>query len=102
MIKPIIQEELAGCAIASTAVLVGISYKEAKRVANKLGIFASDKALWSKTHYIRKLLSSFNINADNNDIPFKSWSQLPDRALLAINWHLEDSKSYWHWVVFAR
>lgn len=102
MIKPIIQEELTGCAIASTAVLAGISYKESQRTANDLGIFAEDKALWSETHYIRRLLLSFNIQTDKGETPFISWEQLPDRALLAINWHLEEGKPYWHWVVFIR
>jgi len=27
---------------------------------------------------------------------------LPDRALLAIKWHLEKDIPYWHWVVFVR
>ena len=102
MMNPVIQEELTGCAIASTAVLVGISYKEVKKVANDLGIFAEDKALWSETHYIRQLLSRFSIKTDKAETSFSRWDQLPDRALLAINWHLEEGKPYWHWVVFVR
>ena len=89
MIKSVIQEELTGCAIASTAVLAGTTYKEAKSVANDLGIYAEDKALWSETDYIRRLLLSFNIETDKNKTTFTGWDQLPNRALLAINWHLE-------------
>ena len=102
MLLPVIQEEKTGCAIASTAVLAGVSYQDAKKIANSLGIFAEDTALWSETNYIRKLLASFNINIDKSETPFKSWEQLPDCALLAINWHLEEGKPYWHWVVFVR
>ena len=102
MTTPIIQEEATGCAIASTAVLAKISYKEAKRIANDLGIFSEDKALWSETNYIRRLLSNYNIETNKDETPFKKWDQLPNRALLAINWHLEDGKPYWHWVVFVR
>ena len=102
MLLPVIQEEKTGCAIASTAVLAGVSYQEARKMANSMGIFAEDKALWSETNYIRKLLKSFNVNTDKNETPFVNWEQLPDCALLAINWHIEKGKAYWHWVVFVR
>jgi hypothetical protein len=36
--KPVIQEEITGCGIASVAALVGVTYKQAKAVANSLGI----------------------------------------------------------------
>ena len=100
--KVVIQEELTGCAIASTALLAGISYKEAQKVANTMGIYADDKALWSETLYIQKLLSSFKIKTDKNETSFTTWDKLPDLALLAINWHLEENKPFWHWVVFVR
>ena len=100
--NPVVQEEKTGCAIASTAVLAGISYKKAKEVANSIGIFAEDKALWSETTYIRQLLSQFNLNADKEETPFTDWDSLPDYALLSINWHLEEGKPFWHWVVFVR
>ena len=32
--KPVTQEEISGCGIASVAVLSGLSYQEAKTVAN--------------------------------------------------------------------
>lgn len=99
--KPVIQEEKTGCAIASTAVLAGVSYKQAKQTANKLGIFADDKALWSETNYIRKLLKEYGIKADNTETDFTDWDALPDRALLSIKWHLEKDKAFWHWVVFV-
>ncbi len=100
--NPVLQEEKTGCAIASTALLAGVSYKEAKEVANGIGIFAGDKALWSKTAYIRQLLAEFKIEADKGETPFTNWDSLPDYALLSINWHLEEGKPFWHWVVFVR
>lgn len=36
--KPVTQEEISGCGIASVAALSGLSYQEAKTVANSLGI----------------------------------------------------------------
>ena len=100
--KSIIQEEATGCAIASTAVLAGVSYKKAQETANALGIFAEDTTLWSETNYIRKLLLDFKIRADKKETPFTDWNSLPDHALLSIKWHFEKGKPFWHWVVFVR
>jgi hypothetical protein len=100
--KSIFQEESTGCAIASSAVLAGVSYAKAKEVANSLGIYAVDTALWSETDYIRKLLLHFQIATDKKETPFNDWDNLPDYALLSIKWHIKQGKSYWHWVVFVR
>ena len=99
--KPVIQEENTCCGIASCAAIAGISYKEAKKVANSIGIFAEDKNLWSETTHIRKLLSELGFKT-GKQIKFASWNKLPDLALLSIKWHLEEGKPYWHWVVFVR
>ncbi|WP_321277392.1 hypothetical protein [Thiomicrorhabdus indica] len=37
-----------------------------------------------------------------NEIPVTGWGNLPDLALLSIKHHQEDSKDFWHWVVFKR
>ena len=100
--KPVIQEEITGCGIAASAVLAGVSYAEARRKANALGIDAADKALWSETAHVRKLLREFGISVSPKEIPFASWERLPDKALMAIKWRLEQGKPFWHWVVFVR
>ena len=100
--KPVIQEEKTGCAIACSAAIAGISYNEAKKVANGLGIYAEDSVLWSETKYIRTLLSKLGISAGSKETPFKNWDSLPNCALLSSKWHLEKGKPYWHWVVFIR
>lgn len=100
--KPVIQQEATGCAIASTAALAGISYAAAKKVANSIGIYADDSTLWSDTAHIRRLLKHYNIKSSVNEVTFKNWQSLPDLALLAIKWHQEKGKAYWHWVVFVR
>lgn len=100
--QPVIQEEISGCGIAASAVLAGMSYSEAKQKANALGIYAADKALWSETEHVRKLLREFGIDVSPTEKPFSSWERLPDRALLAIKWREEQGKPFWHWVVFVR
>ncbi len=98
----VIQEEKTGCAIASSAAIAGISYEEARKIANGMGIYAEDSELWSETNHIRRLLAKLGVKAGNKEIPFTNWESLPNCALLSIKWHLENGKPYWHWVVFVR
>ena len=100
--NPVVQEEVTGCGIASVANVVGRSYAEMKEIANSMGIYATDESLWSDTQYVRKMLSKFGIRTSENEIPFESWSTLPDVALLSIKHHKENGKDFWHWVVFKR
>ncbi len=100
--KPVVQEDQTGCGIAAVAAAAGVTYRTAKQEAQSLGIFAHDKSLWSETFYVRKLLKHFGIHASQKQTPFRSWTTLPDLALLSIKWHLEGGKPFWHWVLFVR
>lgn len=100
--KRVVQEERTGCSIATVAALAGVSYMRAKAQANKLGIFAEDLKLWSDTLYVRALLTKFGMSVSKTEQKFVSWENLPDLALLAIKWHREKGKPFWHWVVFVR
>ena len=100
--KPVVQLERTGCGIASVAALAGVRYKAAQRSARRLGIVATDDRLWSETGYVRRLLAHYGLRAQGAEMPFVSWSALPSKALLAIKWHRDRRRSYWHWVVFVR
>ncbi|WP_422102198.1 hypothetical protein [Vreelandella sp.] len=100
--QPVIQEEISGCGIAACAALAGISYAQAKCEANAIGIEAADTSLWSETAHVRRLLKEFDISLSSKEAPFKSWEELPDKALMAIKWRLEQGRPFWHWVVFVR
>jgi len=102
MKNPVIQEETTGCGIASVANIVGRSYSEMKAIANNLGIFASDRSLWSDTQYVRRMLAEEGFQTSESEVPFSSWASLPDLALLSIKHHQEEGRAYWHWVVFKR
>lgn len=97
----VIQEHPSGCGIAACAALAGVSYNESRRIANGLGICAEDQALWSDTRYVARLLHALALEAAPPEA-FAGWDTLPDRALLAIRWRLENGRAFWHWVVFAR
>ncbi len=101
-LKPVVQLERTGCGIAAVAALAGINYRETQRLANRLGIFADDSMLCSETHHVRRLLQEYGIRSTNTEAPFTSWKALPDLALLAVKWHKERGRAFWHWVVFWR
>lgn len=100
--KAVVQEERSGCGLASVAVLSGKSYGEIQSLAARHGIRASDSRLWGETSYVRTLLAGLNITAQAGEQPFTTWEALPDRALLAIRWRLQEGKPFWHWTVFWR
>lgn len=100
--KPVVQAERTGCGIASVAAIAGVSYAQAKTKAAALGISARDERLWSDTEYVRRLLAKFNQHTARSVRPFRSWSALPACALLAIKWHVENGRPFWHWVVYVR
>lgn len=100
--KPVVQLERTGCGIAAVAAIAGVSYRQAQRTANRLGIFATDRRLWTETAHVRRLLREYRVRPVSSEQPFRSWSNLPDLALLAIKWHREQGQPCWHWVVFVR
>jgi hypothetical protein len=102
MRAPVIQEEISGCGIASVANILGKTYSEMKAIANGMGIYASDEALWSDTQYVRRMLASAGLQTSKSEIPFVSWEALPNLALLSIKHHQENGVNFWHWVVFKR
>uniref|UniRef100_Q31GJ0 Peptidase C39 domain-containing protein n=1 Tax=Hydrogenovibrio crunogenus (strain DSM 25203 / XCL-2) TaxID=317025 RepID=Q31GJ0_HYDCU len=102
MLNPVIQEEKTGCGIAASAAIAGLTYSQAKKAANQLGIDAADKTLWSNTTAVQRLLMALGKKVAEKTVPFTDWEALPDCALLAIKWHLEQGKPFWHWVVFVR
>lgn len=102
MKPPVIQEEATSCGIAAVANIVGKSYAEVKMLANRLGIFAEDTALWSDTKYVRRLLHYEGVIAADVETPFDTWERLPDTALIAIKHHQYAGRDFWHWAVFQR
>jgi hypothetical protein len=99
---PVVQKETTGCAIAAVANILGKTYSDMKAIANGMGIYASDKALWSDTHYVRRMLATGGVQTSNSEEPFVSWEALPNLALLSIKHHQESGVNFWHWVVFER
>jgi ABC-type bacteriocin/lantibiotic exporter with double-glycine peptidase domain len=100
--NPVIQQDNTGCAIASAAAIANITYEQAKQVASSLNINVNDPTLWSDTASIRTLLKQLGVKTSTKKTSFTDWPSLPNCALMAIKWHKEGNKPYWHWVVFVR
>lgn len=100
--KTIIQQETTGCGFACVAMLADKSYEEVKKKANSLGIFSEDEKLWSETNYVQRLLKEYEIQASSTEVPFSTWEELPNLALLAVKFHIENGSPFWHWTVFQR
>ena len=100
--KTAIQEEISGCGIAAVATILCKSYPEMKAITNAMGIYADDPTLWSDTQYVRQMLTRHGVETSVDERPFESWEALPNLALLAIKYHQQEGKSFWHWVVFKR
>jgi ABC-type bacteriocin/lantibiotic exporter with double-glycine peptidase domain len=98
----VVQEESSGCGLACVAMIAGRTYSEVKQLANRIGIFAEDIKLYSDTSYVRRLLDEYDIQCSKDEKPFTSWQALPERALLAIKYRIENGHPLWHWVVFVR
>ncbi len=98
----VVQEEVTGCGLASVAMVAGKGYAEVKVLANRLGIFAEDNTLYSDTGYVRRLLTEYGVRVGAHEKPFSTWAELPSKALLAIKYHFENGRPFWHWVVFER
>lgn len=98
----IIQQDKTGCGFACVAMLAGTSYEKVKSKANALGIFSEDENLWSETDYVRRLLEQYDIHASGTEVPFSTWEELPNLALLAIKFHFENGRPFWHWTVYHR
>ncbi|MBM6552068.1 hypothetical protein [Marinomonas ostreistagni] len=102
MNSPVVQQEASGCGIAAVANILGKTYPEMKTIANDLGIYADDPALYSDTQYVRTLLRQAGVSTSDSEQPFTLWDDLPDTALLAIKYNEEGEQPCWHWVVFKR
>lgn len=77
-----------------------INYSEIAEIAAQLEIQAGDKSLYSTTAPLRRLLDQLGVRLNSGEAAFKSWDALPAKALLAINWHIEEDLAMWHWVIF--
>lgn len=100
-IQRVKQEDETGCGLACIAMLAGVSYNEIKNVALDKLKFRTNGEFYTGTGQLKELASHYNVEIEGKRRrKFKSWSELPDVAIVSIN--LKENNKYWHWVVFQR
>ncbi len=92
MLDLVLQEETTGCGFACVAMVAGKSYEEVKDIANQQGMFSTDETLFTTTKYVRKLLDDLGVALGEQEIKFTGWDSLPNVALLATKFRVEDGK----------
>ena len=100
--QPVVQEHREGCMLACAAMLANLTYGDVAVIAEKLGICAGDKRLYTSTEPMHRLLTRLGIGAVASVSDFRTWQELPDRCLLATKWHIKHGLPHWHWVAFLR
>jgi hypothetical protein len=97
----VLQEEPTGCGFACVAMVAERSYEQVKQLANEQDIYASDEILYTTTNYVRQLLKDLNVGIGREEVPFTNWNDMPDKALLATRYRIENGTPRWHWCVYS-
>ncbi|NRB38353.1 MAG: hypothetical protein HRU20_07770 [Pseudomonadales bacterium] len=98
--KRVVQQDDTGCGLACVAMLAGKSYRSVKKVAIDKYDLECDGHLYTGTTALVNLGREYGVDIGVKRRKFKGFENLPDRAILAINYREKDGN--WHWVVFQR
>lgn len=106
------QEHVLGCGLACVAMIANCSYYEVKYDYDEL--FGAPERVYNKVRRrtaldygttasdLRNLLKIYDIQSYKRFRKFKSWDDLPNTAILAVNYREFENYTAWHWVVFDR
>lgn len=102
--RRIIQEDTTGCGISCIAMLTRQPYSKIKRSLLEMPGFTKDDYFYTDASDLRVLASKHKVVLAKRIRKFTSWSNIPDKSLLAIKYKKGKNKqeSSWHWVVFNR
>ncbi|MBU1215712.1 MAG: hypothetical protein KKA63_10785 [Gammaproteobacteria bacterium] len=92
-IRRIKQRKQSDCGVACVAMTAGVTYQEAFKAFN----FSKGKSSFFTTR--KQLENALNkLGCRVTKLPFKSWAEIPGRAILPVN--RGGGGSYYHWIVF--
>ena len=100
--KRIVQQDETDCGIACIAMLAGKSYKNVRDVAVNECDLEFKGELYTDTAALAGLGTKYKLEIGGRRLKFKEFEHLPDTALLVMDLHKENRKSYWHWAIFQR
>ena len=112
------QQNKFGCGLACVAMIAGTPYREIREVFRELNgdpefMFVPRpnhnmvvKNYGTNVTNLQQILDLYNIRANKSETKFTGWDNLPDVAILAVNFRKElvggEKKECWHWVVWNR
>lgn len=94
------QEDPTGCGLACIAMLADSTYAHVKNLAIEQLGFDNSGTLYTGTKHLRDLANNFKIGLGKKRRKFKAFNDLPEIAILAINY--KEESNTWHWVVYRR
>ncbi len=94
------QGDPTGCGLACIAMLANSDYNSVRKLALEQLGFDDSGSFYTGTKHLRDLANSFNIELGKKRRQFKSFGELPEIAILAINY--KEELDTWHWVVYRR
>jgi len=80
----------------------GNKYIDVKKKLLSFSGFTEDGDFYTNASELRALSSEFNVTLGKRMSKFTSWSNIPDKAIVAINYREGEDGASWHWVVFCR
>lgn len=80
--------------------LADTDYSSVRKLAVKQLGFDDSGTFYTGTKHLKDLGKNFNIELGKKRRQFKSFQELPDMAILAINY--KEYSDTWHWVVYRR
>lgn len=94
------QGDPTGCGLACIAMLAGTDYSSVRELAVKQLGFDDSGTFYTGTKHLKDLGKSFDIELGNKRRQFNGFQNLPEMAILAINY--KEDLGTWHWVVYRR
>jgi ABC-type bacteriocin/lantibiotic exporter with double-glycine peptidase domain len=98
--RRIVQVDATGCGLACIAILAKTNYKKVRELALELLGFEDDGVFYTGTSDLVKIGKELNLIISSRRRKFKTFDNLPNKAILAINY--KSKTDAWHWVVFHR
>lgn len=93
----ITQEDSTACGIACVAMVAGLTYNEAKKVALDNQIFKANKNFYTTSNDLTKFLNFLGIKAGTGR-KVCHWKSIKTLSIVGINFI--ETTGTWHWVLF--
>jgi len=97
-----VQKDQTGCGIACVAMLSGITYLKARKLATELGEVPDEKGrYYTQSWQLRHILSELGVSSRKGRKVSK-WRSINCLSIVGINYRSPEGKdATWHWVIYV-